>query len=301
MGGPTDSQQHGGLSVQGLYPRGIILVESEPQDFLNMWIPEDVSWAIAVVITINPDNVIWWQSRFTATHKSDRAFWVPQGYDRAIDPLSNTIPISINAQENMLDRVGSFLTVHHNESDNVKERGQTYNSGDSVFDVVMPGGENTDDRIRAVQKLRDAGLTVDTSLAFGANLDIVLGRARVHAYYPATKRHRHYATQRILLGINKCTQTVAVRSDDEQSEWLYGGLYETCAHDEESFVRACLNAAARNNWRERGIRARDVFAVRCDAQRLFEEACTYPVASTKTVRLLDMLDKLVHRLAPTDA
>jgi hypothetical protein len=187
----------------------------------------------------------------------------------------------------------------------------------------MPGGDNTPQRTAAVRRLRAAGLRVDTSAAFGADLDAALARGRVHAYYPAGPAYRHFATQRLLLGINKGAPTVAVRSDDERSEWLYAGLYDTClldqtasvvaptaaaapvpatalapagndgnrpadalmpAHGEteegrarrealsDPFVRACIEAAARPNWRERGLQARDLFAARCDAQQLFEGA-----------------------------
>lgn len=292
---PLAECELGARAVRRAWPRGVVLIESEPQCNLDRWITPAGSRFIAVVITLNPDNVRWWQGHESAArYGTQGVFWVAQGYDAASDPWARTAPVpSCLPAAIVHDRMGTHLYATRRQKRRGGAVAMTTGSAEvtvapaaatdtatpagddaSVVDVVMPGGENTPYRASAMRALRAAGLVVDTAFAHGAAaMDAAIARARVCAYYPATSEHRHYATQRVLPALNRAAQVVAVRSGDDTSEWLYAGLYETCpAADEGAFVRACLVAASRNDWSERGLYARDAFAHRCNAQSMFERA-----------------------------
>jgi hypothetical protein len=144
---------------------------------------------------------------------------------------------------------------------------------EKVYDIVMPGCTNSPDRIAIIRALNCAGMTVNYDQVNGYDLDIALACARIFVYYPASEKHYHYPTQRILWALNKGACVVAVESTDKEMEDIYGPLYVRCA--KEDVVETCKKLLEDDTWEQQAQRSLREYKQKLDGYRLFQESEAY--------------------------
>lgn len=280
-----------------------VLVESEPTcNLANCWyrMKPALERGCALVLTLNAANACWWRAalqRDGLRHVAV-AFW-PQGclfgradvihQDTQSDDPSNVRDNTVcSTQDGGIDSDDDEDDSEDEYDGAIADQGvkggQGATQSDKKVDVTMPGCTNSEDRRRAVQAIRAAGLTVDDTTSYGARLDRALGDARLFVYCPWGPQHRHFATQRLLWAIAAGTCAVGVRSDDVEMEALYGDLYVgvDTAHD---LARTCRALVDSGEWRRRGAEARARFhGAAFDAVRLLRESDAMTALSSLVVR-----------------
>jgi len=251
--------------VDAWKPRRFVMFESEPHHNLDLCTSAPcrrrfIQTRVCAVITLNAGNLAWWRGRFPDIPVA----FLPQGY----------CPVLTSA---MAD------AAHDGDDD---ADAACKRSRGMFADVCMPGQTNSPSRVHGIERLRAAGLRVDDAHAEGIALDYTLHRAKVFVYLPiAAASHRHFATQRVLIALNKGACVVGVRSDDTETERIYDGMYTACA-DLDEVVATCVAlvrsggggdaaASAAVPWRQRAAAAFARYRTQCDGEALFHR---YPEA-----------------------
>jgi hypothetical protein len=178
-----------------------VLIESEPQCNLAIAIERLLAvlrHGCAGVITLNAGNVGWWRAALDARGLAHVpvAFW-PQGH----------MPSRPAASPAGAGSVASGGTGEEEEEEEEEEKAMP--GGDAAptddarpYDVAMPGCANSAHRVAVVAALRERGLAVDVTPAYGADLDRAMASARLFVYCPWGPTHRHFATQRVLWAVD---------------------------------------------------------------------------------------------------
>ena len=187
-----------------------ILVEIEPQINMDQWYRKEfLEKRCRCIVTFTKREGDWLKQNYKIP-----TFIIYQGYSELEDTFRNQ---------------GNTAPQYH-------------------CDILMPGCDNTPDRIQIVKELRSAGLVVDTLFLIGEKLDQAIRTSKICAYYPASQQHQHYPTQRINWCLNKGACVVAVKSCDEELEKYYAPLLISC--DRSSFVSKCKEVIQSGQWIE---------------------------------------------------